>query len=62
MTKPKYYDETKTCVRCKYTFTEHSAHGNPYKYCPACRSQKFNALYIYCLKHIKPMKLQEKKA
>jgi RNA polymerase subunit RPABC4/transcription elongation factor Spt4 len=44
MTLAKYRTEYKKCKQCGSSFAEKSENGNPYKYCPFCRQNKWNAL------------------
>ena len=38
------FTESKKCTICGNTFSIWSSDGNPYKWCPQCRAEKFDEL------------------
>ena len=36
------YNETKKCRLCGKKFSAQSVYGNPYKWCPSCRAEKYD--------------------
>jgi hypothetical protein len=46
-----YYTERKKCKKCNNEFSEFSIDGNPYKFCPTCRSLMFEKIVEYCQKN-----------